>query len=70
MMKSEDTLLARASIHNPCDCDSGEPLWYYRPARQTFSFANLNGNVQHFEARCENYRIRCDVAVARSHVLD
>lgn len=69
MMKSEETLSANATIYNPCDCDSGEPLWYYRPARRTFSFANLNGNVQRFEARCENHRIRDDVVEGKSWTL-
>ena len=69
LMSSEETLSANATIYNPCDCDSGEPLWYYRPARRTFSFANLNGNVQRFEARCENHRIRGDVAEGKSWTL-
>ena len=61
LMASEKTLVANATIYSPCDCDTGEPLWYYRPERRTFSFANLNGNVQRFEARCDSKRIRGDV---------
>lgn len=58
---SSETITAKATIYNPCDCDAGEPLWTYVPARRDFSFADLNGNVEHFEARCENNRISADV---------
>jgi TonB family protein len=49
---------ARATIYNPCDCAAGEPLWTYRPARQSFSFAALDGNVERFEVRCEHDRLQ------------
>ena len=61
IMAAENVLTANATIYNPCDCDAGTPLWYYQPGRRTFSFANLDGNVQRFEARCEGKRIRGDV---------
>jgi TonB family protein len=48
---------AKATLHNPCDCNEGEPLWHYVPLRRMFSFANANGNVERFEARCEGQRI-------------
>ncbi len=69
IMESEETLTASATIYNPCDCDKGKPLWYYQPDRRTFSFANLNGNVQRFEARCENERIRGDIVEGKSWTL-
>lgn len=53
LLESAQTITASATIYNPCDCDQGTPLWYYTPARRTFSFANLSGNVERFEARCE-----------------
>lgn len=56
LLDSAPTITANATIYNPCDCDQGTPLWYYRPARRTFSFANLDGNVERFEARCETGR--------------
>ena len=49
---------AQAALYNPCNCDAGEALWAYRPARQTFSFAALSGNVKRFEARCEHDRLQ------------
>jgi TonB family protein len=58
LVDGETDLVTRAAIYNPCDCDEGKPLWYYKPARRTFSFANLSGNVESFEARCENQRIQ------------
>jgi len=53
-----EAITAQATVYNPCDCDEGRPLWYYKPARRTFSFANLSGNVESFEARCESQRIQ------------
>ena len=57
ILATENVTSASATISNPCDCDDGEPLWHYVPARRTFSFANTNGNVERFEARCEGQRI-------------
>ena len=57
----DDPIRAKATIHNPCNCDSGEPLWSYTPVRRSFSFAELDGNVERFEARCENHRISAAV---------
>jgi TonB family protein len=54
-------LVANATIYNPCNCEAGEPLWTYSPARRSFSFAELDGNVERFEARCENNRISAQV---------
>lgn len=68
-MTSAEPLIANATIYNPCNCDAGKPLWYYRPARRTFSFANLNGNVERFEARCDSHRISGDVEVDKSWTL-
>ncbi|MGB5335562.1 MAG: energy transducer TonB, partial [Woeseiaceae bacterium] len=69
LMTSAEPLIANATIYNPCNCDAGKPLWYYRPARRTFSFANLNGNVERFEARCDSHRISGDVEVDKSWTL-
>ena len=69
LMQDGEPLSARATIYNPCDCDAGQPLWTYRPARRTFSFANLSGNVISFEARCETNRIRGDVEAGPSWTL-
>ncbi len=69
LMQDNEPLSARATIYNPCDCDAGQPLWNYRPARRTFSFANLSGNVISFEARCETNRIRGDVEEGPSWTL-
>ena len=69
LMQGDGPLSARATIYNPCDCDAGQPLWTYRPARRTFSFANLSGNVISFEARCETNRIRGDVEAGPSWTL-
>ena len=58
---SSEPIVANATIYNPCDCEAGDPLWTYSPARRSFSFDELNGNVERFEARCENNRISAQV---------
>lgn len=69
MVDGDDDIVAQASIYNPCNCEAGEPLWYYKPARRTFSFANLSGNVTRFEARCENQRLQGPVEAGTEHDL-
>lgn len=66
---SDAEITAQAKIYNPCDCDDGEPLWHYVPARRTFSFANTNGNVERFEARCEAGRLQDSVEVGKTWTL-
>ena len=56
-------LRARATVYNPCDCESGTPVWAHRPSRRTFSFASLSGNVERFEVRCKHDRLQGDVDV-------
>ena len=60
-LSGSDPLVAKATIYNPCNCEAGEPLWRYSPARRSFSFTGLDGNVERFEARCERNRISADV---------
>lgn len=64
-----DAITAQATIYNPCDCEAGVPLWYYNPARRTFSFANLSGNVESFEARCEYHRVQGPVEAGTEWTL-
>ena len=66
---SLEPIVAQATVYNPCDCDAGTPLWYYKPARRTFSFANLSGNVQSFEARCEHQRVQGPVEAGTKWTL-
>lgn len=56
-----EPIVANGTLYNPCNCDTGDPLWTYSPARRSFSFDELNGNVERFEARCENNRISAQV---------
>ena len=78
ILANDPVLVASAIVVSPCGCDAGVALWDYVPARRTFSFADLNGNVERFEARCELQRLSGDegtgaageTTVARNHVLD
>ncbi len=59
--ESNESMVARGTIYNPCNCEGGTPLWAYTPARRHFSFAEVSGNVERFEARCENHRLSAQV---------
>ena len=61
-IEGDEMLTVAATIYSPCDCDDGRPLWVYTPARRDFSFAQVNGNVEAFEARCDNHRLSAQVA--------
>lgn len=69
LVEGDEDLVASATIYNPCNCEAGEALWYYKPARRTFSFANLSGNVTRFEARCEKQRIQGAMETGRTWTL-
>ena len=69
LVDGDKDLVAQATIYNPCNCDAGRPLWYYKPARRTFSFANLSGNVTSFEARCEKHRVLAPVEAGTKWTL-
>ena len=58
---SDDAMVVNGTIYNPCNCDGGTPLWAYTPVRRDFSFAEVSGNVERFEARCDNHRLSARV---------
>ncbi len=60
-LRGSAPITVQGRLYTPCDCDEGRSLWRYQPARSEFSFANLSGNVESFEARCEASRISGDV---------
>lgn len=70
MLENDPVLVANAIVVNPCDCDAGKALWDYVPVRRTFSFANLNGNVERFEARCELQRLSGAVETDQQWTLE
>jgi hypothetical protein len=60
-VEGDEAMVASATIYNPCNCDNGTPLWSYTPVHRDFSFAEVSGNVQRFEARCDNHRLSAQV---------
>lgn len=60
-LEHEEVVAANGTIMTPCDCETGTAIWDYWPDRRTFSFANVSGNVERFEARCERERLSADV---------
>jgi TonB family protein len=60
-IESDAAVVTEGMIYNPCNCDTGTPLWTYSPVRRDFSFAEVSGNVERFEARCENHRLSARV---------
>jgi len=69
MLAGDDPIAAQATLFNTCSSDEGAPLWSYVPARRTFSFAALNGNVERFEVRCERERLKGLVEAGKSWSL-
>jgi hypothetical protein len=69
IVAEEDVMAARATVFNPCNCEEGQPLWHYTPVRRTFSFDNLSGNVERFEARCDSQRISGAVETGKTWTL-
>jgi len=69
MLANDDIVVAAATVAAPCDCDEGTALWAYVPQRRTFSFVNVSGNVERFEARCELQRISADVVTDEKWTL-
>ncbi len=69
LISGKEQIAAKAAIYNPCDCDDGKPLWSYVPARRTFSFSNLSGNVERFEVRCDDERFTDDIVTDKSWSL-
>ncbi len=68
-LASDTPISAQATLFNPCNAKQGQPLWTYAPARRTFSFAALNGNVERFEVRCERERLEGPVEAERTWSL-
>lgn len=63
LIASDLPLSTHASIGVPCDCDGGQAMWTHQPVRRSFSFEDLSGNVDRFEARCDNRRISDKVSI-------
>lgn len=68
-LDSDEMLVARGTLYNTCDCEDGEPIWNYAPARREFSFANFDEGVDRFEARCRSGRISGMVETDRTWTL-
>jgi TonB family protein len=68
-LASDAPISAQATLFNPCNSEQGRPLWAYVPARRTFSFAALNGNVERFEVRCERERLEGPIAAEKTWSL-
>ncbi len=61
MIESDGAVVANGTIYTPCDCKTGTSLWVYTPVRRDFSFAEVSGNVERFEARCDSHRLSARV---------
>ncbi len=55
-LAGSDDLVVSGALANACDCDAGEPLWHYRPARSSFQVRNTVGELTRYEARCNAQR--------------
>ncbi len=68
-LAADSPLAASARLYSPGNADGGAPLWTYVPARRTFSFAALSGNVERFEVRCERDRLEGPVEAGKAWSL-
>ena len=68
-LATDEPLAANARLYSPGHADRGESLWTYVPARRTFSFAALSGNVERFEVRCERDRLEGPVEAGKTWKL-
>ncbi|MDJ0812116.1 MAG: energy transducer TonB [Woeseiaceae bacterium] len=68
-LAADEPLVARARLYRPDSSSDGVALWSYVPARRTFSFDALSGNVERFEVRCERDRLEGPVAAGKTWSL-
>ncbi len=66
---SDLPISTNASIERPGGGDVGQALWTHQPVRRSFSFEDLSGNVDRFEARCDDHRISDKVSPDRKWSL-
>lgn len=64
-----EDVVAEARVVNACRCDSGEPVWSYRPYRKSFTFADVGPGVGTFEARCDASRLTANAEAGVVHEL-
>ncbi len=57
LIASDLPISTYANIERRDGGDASQALWTHQPVRRSFSFEDLNGNVERFEARCDDYRI-------------
>ena len=69
LLAAAEPLTAHARLYRPGDSADSTALWTYVPARRTFSFDALSGNVERFEVRCERDRIEGPVEAGRAWSL-
>jgi TonB family protein len=65
-LEGDAAIAARATLYNPGRSADGQPVWTYVPARRSFSFAALSGNVERFEVRCERDRFEGPVEAGKT----
>jgi TonB family protein len=68
-MAGDTPIAARATLYSPGDVTGAQSIWTYIPARQSFSFDALDGNVERFEVRCERNRLEGPVEAGKSWSL-
>ena len=69
LLAADKPLTARARLYRPGNSGDGASLWSYVPARPTFSFDALSGNVERFEVRCERDRLEGPVKAGKTWSL-
>ncbi len=68
-LESDAALTARGRLGTACNCEEGKPLWHYRPTRRNFEFAQADGALARFEARCDAYRLQSLIETGATYSL-
>lgn len=53
-VESDVDISISAVLNDHGDCDHGEALWGHEPLRRSFGFEGVDGQVERFEARCDD----------------
>ena len=61
---------ARAQLFSPCGCESGQALWMTVMTHSAFSVANIDGQIDRFDLRCDNGRRAGALAVGWRYTVD
>lgn len=64
MIEGDSILKISAEVRSKGECNNCDDSWNFTPVRDVFSFANVAGNLESIEMRCDHKRFESAVAEA------